>query len=77
MDVGHKVGHLVVRQVEAMELGKQVGTQPSELLLVGHGDAPAQREHVLDLLQLEHEREDLVVIGHDFWGEDRGQRRQV
>ena len=77
MDVGHKVSHLVMRQVEAMELGKQVRAQPAELLLVGHGDAPAQREHVLDLLQLEHERKDLVVIGHDFRGENRRQRRQV
>ena len=71
MDVGYKVGHLVMRQVEAMELGKQVRAQPTELLLVGHGDTPAYREHVLDLLQLEHKREDLVVVGHDFWSENR------
>ena len=32
---------------------------------------------MLDLLQLEHKREDLVVVGHDFWSENRRKRRQV
>ena len=56
----------MVRQVEAVELGEQVGTQPAELLLVRHGYAPGQAQRVLDLLQFQHEAEDFVVVGHHF-----------
>ena len=40
VDIGDKVGHLMVRQVKAVELRLKVGAQPPELLLVAHGIAP-------------------------------------
>ena len=40
VDIGDKVGHLMVGQVKAVELRLKVGAQPPELLLVAHGIAP-------------------------------------
>ena len=40
VDIGDKVGHLMVSQIKAVELGLEVGAQPPELLLVAHGIAP-------------------------------------
>ena len=34
VDVGHEMGHLVMSQIEAMELGLQVSAKPTELLLI-------------------------------------------
>ena len=34
VDVGHEMGHLVMSQIEAMELGLQVSAKPAELLLI-------------------------------------------
>ena len=40
VDIGDKVGHLMVSQVKAVELRLKIGAQPSELLLIAHGIAP-------------------------------------
>ena len=40
VDIGDKVGHLMVSQVKAVELRLKIGAQPPELLLVAHGIAP-------------------------------------
>ena len=70
VDVADEVGHLVVRQVEPVELGLEAGAEPPKLLLVAHSDAPGGSEHVLNLLQFEHEGENLVIIAHDFLSEN-------
>ena len=75
--IANEVSHLVMCQIEPVELGLQVSRQPSELLLVRHGDTPAEGERVLDLLELEHEAEDFVVVAHHFLGENSRKRGQV
>ena len=40
VDIGDKVGHLMVSQVKAVKLRLKIGAQPPELLLVAHGIAP-------------------------------------
>ena len=40
VDIGDKVGHLMVRTVELVELSSQAGIKSPELLLILHCDAP-------------------------------------
>lgn len=75
MDVGDEVRHLVVYQVESVELTLESGLQPPESLLVGHGYPPRLAERVLDLLEFQHEGEDSPVAAHDLLREDGWQRR--
>ena len=77
VDVGDEVRHLVMREVEPVEFGLQVGAEPAELLLVRHGDAPGKRQRVLNLFELEHEGENFVVVVHHFLRENGRQGGQV
>lgn len=77
VDVGDKVGHFVMCEVESMELSLQTGTEPPELLLVLHRDAPGEGQGVLDLLKLEHERKYFIVVVHHLFCEDCRQWSQV
>ena len=75
--IRYEVRHFVVGQVEPVELSLQVGAQTTELLLVWHGNTPGEGEGVLDFFEFEHEREDLVVVVHHLFSEDRRQRSQI
>lgn len=77
VDVGHEVGHFVMGQVESVELSSETCIESSELLLILHGDTPGERQGVLNLLKLQHERENFVVVVHNLLREDRRQRCQV
>ena len=74
MNVCYEMRHLVVRDVESVELALQVSVQPSELLLVRHGHTPRQTERVLDLFEFKHEGEYFSIACHDFFCEYGGQR---
>jgi hypothetical protein len=69
VDVLEKVGHLVMGDIEAVELVLKRPTQCSELRLVSHVDTPTNREIVLNLFQFPQEREYFQVVCHYFFSE--------
>lgn len=67
MHILHKMSHLMVRQIELMEIVLVVAFDLPELLLVAHVDAPRYAQVVLHFLEFPQEREYFqVVLNHIF-----------
>ena len=71
MDVRDEVGHLMVREVEPMELRLQRCGKPAERRSISHRKPPRNAQRMLNFLEFPHKTEDLQIVVHHFLCKDR------
>ena len=66
-----------MRQIYTMEFLLQFRGEPSERLLISHGEPPRLSQQMLQTLHSQHELEYFAIRGHDVFAENRGQGCQI